>query len=69
MEDERYISFIVAPYCLAKLLLSLDISGIYDFAITQVDNDLMVRIPRSYLEKIVYPPKKSGLEQCEGETK
>lgn len=69
MEDERYISFTIAPYCLAKLLWSLNISGIYDFAITQVDNDLMVRIPRNHLEKVVYPPKNSGLENCVGETK
>lgn len=62
--EEQYIDFIIAPYCLAKLLWALDLNKIYLFYITQVDDDLMVRIPKSYLEKIVYPPRPSKGEIC-----
>jgi len=53
--EEKYIDFIIAPYCLAKLLWTLELNKIEIFYITQVDNDLMVRIPKSHLQKIIYP--------------
>jgi len=54
MKEERYIDFIIAPYCLGELLLALDNCDISIFYITLVDNDLMVRIPKSHLEKVVH---------------
>lgn len=55
MKKEEYISFTIAPYCLVTLLLALDNNGIKRFYITQEDDDLMVRIPKEHLHKIVYP--------------
>lgn len=61
-KEEKFIRFTFAPYCLPKLLLALDNCNICDFGITQVDNNLMLSIPRSHLEQIVYPDavKKCG---------
>lgn len=53
-KEETYIDFIIAPYCLGKLLLALDSCNISIFYITLVDNDLMVRIPKSHLNKVIY---------------
>lgn len=53
--EREYVSFTITPYCLPTLLLAMDNNGIKSFAITQSDNDLMVRIPKNHLENIVYP--------------
>jgi hypothetical protein len=51
----EYITFSIAPYCLAKLLLALHSSKINNFAITQEDNNLVVSVSVEELERIVYP--------------
>lgn len=54
-QEREYVSFIIAPYCLPRLLLAMDNSDIKDFAITESDGYLEVRIPKDHLENIVYP--------------
>lgn len=56
---EEIISFKIAPYSLANILLALNISGINDFAITKEDDDLVIRIRRKTLENAVYVSAKS----------
>jgi len=65
IREEEYITFGIAPYCLAKLLLALHQQKIYDFWITQSDDDLYVRIPKSHLEKIVYSIEKGFPQSSE----
>lgn len=60
-KEETYVTFGIAPYCLAKLLLAMHQQNIYDFWLTQIDDNLFVRIPVSHLEKIVYHIK----DRCE----
>ena len=57
---DSYIDFKVASYCLPKLFLALDSSGIKEFAITQEDNDLHIRISKNLLVKLVYPEHTKG---------
>lgn len=52
MKEERYVDFLVAPYCLVDLFLAFDNNNIKDFAITKEDNDLHIRIKVSHLEDI-----------------
>ncbi len=69
IREEEYITFGIAPYCLAKLLLALHQQEICNFWITQCDDNLYVRIPKSHLEKIVYGVDKgfsqSNCSTCE----
>lgn len=50
--EEDYISISLSNYCLARLFLSLRCSGIDEYAITQEDDGLVLRISVSYLKKI-----------------
>lgn len=56
--EDKFISFTVAPYCLPKLLLSFYQNKIFDFSITQQDNDLCVSVGIANLERVVYPLNK-----------
>jgi len=56
-KEETYIRFYFAPYCMAHLLLALETSNIKDYTITLCDDNLLLSIPKSHLERIVYPPK------------
>lgn len=65
--NEEYVTFSIAPYCLAKLLLALHNSKINNYAITQEDNNLVVRIAIEELERIVYPINKNPQDYgCKG---
>ena len=54
IKEETYVTFGIAPYCIARLLLAFNQQGISNFWITQMDSNLYVRVPVSCLEKIVY---------------
>ena len=54
MNNKEYIDFGIAPYALPMILLALYNSKVYNFFITQEDNDLHIRIDKDYLFKVVY---------------
>jgi hypothetical protein len=54
IEEENYIRISLSNYCLARLFLSLRCSGIDEYAITQEDDGLVLRISVSYLESLIY---------------
>ena len=62
---KEYIDFGITPYALPMILLALHNAGIYQYFITQEDNDLHIRIEKDYLFKKVYHIK-DKLEECEG---
>jgi len=64
MNEKEYIDFGIAPYALPMILLTLHNAGIYQYFITQEDNDLHIRIDKDYLFRTVYPVK-NKLEECE----
>ena len=53
-KEEIYIDFVTNSYSLTLLLLSLEQSGIRNFAIIMEDGELHIRIAKSHLEEIVY---------------
>lgn len=64
-EIETYIDFMVSDYSLPRVLYALDNNGVKDYAVTLEDNNLHIRIPKSHLQKVVYPElKESGEENC-----
>ena len=65
-KEETYIDFLVSDYSLPRVLYALDNNGVKNFAITLEDDDLHIRIPKSHLEKVVYPKIKSGDSCCCG---
>jgi hypothetical protein len=62
----EYITFSIAPYCLANLLLAFYNSKINDFAITQEDNNLVVSVSVEELRRVVYPIKNNNCCNCKG---
>ena len=65
IKEETYVTFGIAPYCIARLLLAFNQQGINDFWITQMDSNLYVRVPVSCLEEIVYKVKDLCLPKAE----
>ena len=61
---KEYIDFGITPYALPMILLALHNAGIYQYFITQEDNDLHIRIEKDYLFKKVYHTKNES-EECE----
>lgn len=56
MENE-YINFKITPYALAHVLNALNICKIYNYIITLEDDDLVIRIQKKEIKKIVYKIK------------
>lgn len=52
---ETYIDFMVSDYSLPRVLYALDNNGVKDYAVTLEDDDLHIRIPKSHLQKVIYP--------------
>ena len=50
--NKEYVDFEIAPYSIVKVLLMLYRAKIYQYSITQEDNNLHIRISVEYLEKI-----------------
>jgi len=63
MKDETYVTFIVAPYALAHLFRAFELSKIKHFFVTLEDDNLVVRIPNSHLDRIACPAAFKG-ELC-----
>ena len=61
-KEKTYIDFGIAPYALPMILLALHNAGIYQYFITQEDNDLHIRIEKDYLFKKVYLVKDKAEE-------
>jgi hypothetical protein len=69
MENKEYIDFGIAPYALPSILLALHNAKVYQFFVTQEDNDLHIRIDKDYLFRTVYPIKDDPQEigvNCNG---
>lgn len=64
MTSKEYIDFGITPYALPMVLLALHNQEIYEYFITQEDNDLHIRIEKDYLFKKVYHVK-NKLEEYE----
>lgn len=60
---ETYIDFMVSDYSLPRVLYALDNNGVKDYAVTLEDNDLHIRIPKSHLQKVIYPELKETGEK------
>lgn len=65
-EIETYIDFMVSDYSLPRVLYALDNNGVKDYAVTLEDDDLHIRIPKSHLQKVVYPKAKIEDSHCCG---
>lgn len=57
--EKEFITLVVAPYALPKLLLALYNKGIKRVTVTQEDNDLEIVISKEDLK-----PKKFDVEHC-----
>lgn len=60
MQDNRFIKIKTAPYALPKLLYALYTNGVMEVTMTKEDDELVLTIPMSTLEELVYPRKKDS---------
>ena len=57
MASKEYIDFGITPHALPMIVLALHNAEIYEYFITQEDNDLHIRIDKDYLFRKVYHTK------------
>ena len=64
-----YIDFSISSWCLPKLMLALNNDNIYEYTITEEDNNLHICIRRDVVERAAYPsafkPKENLTEDKE----